>query len=409
MRWLTRASQGGYLSLTIGMLGLVMCGAIAAPLVARAATALRAQETSSPVGSELSGVISAAEHGLWRIENDTAFLSGMTGSPPSSTYTLDLPEGTATITVTQSSDPPGGDGLNLYLTVTPNLVQPNTATTVTYTIRAVNNSSSAQSIDRVEADPQSFNPTYVANSTTGFTTAEPTYTAGAWRWNVVPAVLVPPFASEVSMSWQMQINQNEGDYFVAGSARFVNVGTVTAPMTSSVRVASMNDIDVGTTVTPPLVSAGNNLEFEYTITITNNAISTRTIDWVKHYTGTEFNHLVGSTSGFTTADPQRNSDGNGRWEYSWNVSVPIPSGQSRQLVFDMNANLVPGTYYAESKMRAEEDTQANGQEATATSGNTAPVLAVRIYRITAVLGGREVTVDASLDNLGVTITSWTED
>ena len=409
MGWWTRAAQRGYMSLTFGMIGLVMCGAIASPLVVRAATALRAQETSSPVGDTgVDGAISAAEHALWRIGNDTAFLESMTGEPPGMVYTLDLPEGTATITVTQSSEAPAGDGLSVFLTVTPSLIPPDTATTVAYTLRVVNDGSSAQSIDRVEADPQSFSPTYTTNSTTGFTTVNPVYTAGKWRWTITPSVSVPGFGGEISMSWRMTINEHEGDYFIGGSARFVNIGTIKAPMTSSVRVASMNDIQVSTVVDPALVSSGDGLTFTYTVTVTNNATSTRTIDWLKHYTTKNFDHETGSTTGFTTANPSRNSDGNGRWEYTWNVSVPITAQQSTQLSFDMTADLLPGTYYAESKMRAEEDNQANGQEATATSGNTAPILAVRSYTITAVLNGHEVDVSAILDSSGVTVTAWSE-
>jgi hypothetical protein len=397
------------MSLAFGMIGLVMCGVVAAPVVARAATALRAQETSSPVGQySTDGAISAAEHGLWRIANDAAFLNSFTGTPPSAQYTLALPEGTATITVTQSSEDPGGDGLNVYLTVTPNQIQPDTPTTVDYTIRMVNNGNSAKSVDRVEADPQSFSPTYVNGSTTGITTSNPTYTAGRWRWSISPTVSVPAFGGQVSLSWKMTINEREGDYFVGGSARFVGVGTVSAPMTSSVRVANMADINVSTTVAPALVSSGDGLTFTYTVTITNNATSTRTIDWLKHYTTTDFDHLTGSTTGFTTANPSRNNDGNGRWEYTWDVSVPIAAQNSAQLSFNMRADLVPGTYYAESRMRAEEDQQANGQEATATSGSTAPVLAVRTYTITAVLNGHRVDVTASLDSTGVTVSSWSE-
>jgi hypothetical protein len=59
-------------------------------------------------------------------------------------------------------------------------------------------------------------------------------------------------------------------------------------------------------------------------------------------------------------------------------------------------------------MRAEEDGEANGQEATATTGNTAPILAVRSYTITAIINGQEVDVTASLDSTGISVTSWLE-
>jgi hypothetical protein len=401
------AAQRGYTSLAFGMIGLVMCGAVAAPLVARAATALRAQETSSPIKGGLNGAISAAEHALWRIAHDAAFVEGMTGEPPSAVYTLNLPEGTATITVTQSSEAPEGDGLSAQLTVTPWLIPPDTATTVAYTLRVVNDGTVARSIDRAEADPKSFSPAYQTGSTTGFTTSDPTYESGKWRWSIVPAVSVAPLGGEVSMSWQMEIDEGEGDYFVEGSARIIDVGTVKAPLTSSVRVASMSDIEIFTVVDPPLVSAGDGLEFEFVVTVTNNATSTRTIDYLKHYTATDFDHNTGSTTGFTTQDPQRNSN-NGRHEWTWDVSVPIPAQQSTQLTFSMIADLVPGIYWAVTEMRAEEDTQANGQEATATTGHTAPVEAVRTYTISAVLGGHRVDVTASLDSSGVAVKSWLE-
>lgn len=407
MRGILATAQRGYISLSIGMIGLVSAAAIASPLVVRAATLLNETETTDPFRS--AGTLDAAEHGVWRIANDAAFLSGMTGNPPSALYTLVFPEGTASITVTQSSSVPPGNGLNVYISVAPDKIQPNTPTTVTYTVTVINNSATTRSISQVEADPVgSFSPGYVNGSTSGFTTVNPVYGSSRWRWTISPAVTVNGFGTVATMTWQMTANESQGDYDVDGAASFVGIGAITAHTTASLRAATMNDITVSTIVSPTTVTASSSTPVTYTVTISNSATSTRTIDWLKHYTTREFDHVSGSTSGFTTGNPSRSSDGNDRYEWLWDVNVAIPAQQSRQLTFQMTGNLTPGTFYAESKMRAVEDPEATGQQATATSGNTAPILAVRTYQITAVLNGKQVTLKANLTGGGVVVASWNE-
>jgi hypothetical protein len=404
------ATQRGFMSLGIGMVGLVMCGVVAAPVMVRAATALRAQETTSPTGDDRAA-ISAAEHGLWRVENDAAFLDGLTGDPPSDSYTLDLPTGQAEVTVTQSSAAPAGSGIDVFLSFSPNLIPPSTPTQVTFTLRVINNSNSAASIDRVEATALLFAPTYVNGSTTGFTTADPTYVGfGKWRWTVAPAASVPPFGGETSMSWRMTLNVPEGMYWTLASARLVGIGTEYAPLSSYIRAASMQTVAIDTEVTPSVVTAGSMRTYTYTIEVINNGSTTSTIDWLRHYTKDDFDYQISSTTGFTTADPTVSWDWiNGRNEHYWNVSVPIPAGQSAILTMSVEADVPPGTYYAQTAVRVEEDSQSSGWESTAETGDAAPIEVIRAYEVVATIGNGSVSATITLDSSGVRVASWEED
>ncbi len=78
------------------------------------------------------------------------------------------------------------------------------------------------------------------------------------------------------------------------------------------------------------------------------------------------------------------------------------------LQFDVTGAPLPGTTFASSAIRVEEDDDANWLEPTSATGDTAPITAIRNYVITAVHSGEIVTVEARVGAGGVEIISWTE-
>ncbi|MCH7970012.1 MAG: hypothetical protein IH960_03080, partial [Chloroflexi bacterium] len=179
----------------------------------------------------------------------------------------------------------------------------------------------------------------------------------------------------------------------------------------ALRVTEVNDLTVSTSVTPTEVVAGSPQIYTYTIDITNtDDDDTYTLEFVKHWTSTLFDHISGTSTGISTADPTRNHDViNNRWEWTWNITgVTVSPSSTVSLSFDMTATLLPNTYFVTSGIRVEEDLNANGQETTASTGDTAPITVVRSYTITATQDGKTVTVVAYVTASGVQIVSWVE-
>jgi hypothetical protein len=111
----------------------------------------------------------------------------------------------------------------------------------------------------------------------------------------------------------------------------------------------------------------------------------------------------------TTSDPGRNHDViNDRWEWTWDVAgTPLPASGQVTLTFRMSAVLRPGTHFAVSAANTEEDSPG-GQLVTAGTGNTAPIVAVRIYDVHVEFNGKQIDIEALLTADGLDTLSWTE-
>ena len=399
--------QRGVAALTIALVALFGTAILGGPMLTRVSLGLRSAEEYSPLA--MNDTASAAEHALWRVEHDPDFLSSMTGSPPSAAYTLDFPEGTATITVTASSDAPVGDGLSTTLAVEPGNILPDTPSLVTFTMTIVNDDTDEHQISRVEADPKVFGPQYIVGSTSGFTDIDPTYTAGRWRWDLLPYATVGPFGGEAAISWLMEVDEGEGSYWTAGSARVEGVGTVYAPLTAKVRATELGDLDISLGVAPDQVSAGPEQLFDYTIVVTNSGADPLTLEWIRQFSSRDLDYEVGSTSGVTTADPHRNHDIiNDRWVHTWDVEpTPFGPGTQATLTFSMRGTLLPGTYFAAGSAKVVEDL-GGGFLSTVSTGETAPIVVRRAYDIHVELNGHTVDVETVLGAGGVEVLAWVE-
>lgn len=401
------AGQRGFSTLALALIGLLAGSSLAVPALQIAAGTL-----VSSVGPSASiDARSAAEHALWRLRYDPSVHDEMTGSPPETTYILDFTSSDATVSIVASSDPPADNGLTASLLVTPNTVPEEVAATVTYTLTLTNDDTEAHDVTRFEADPHgSFGPAYLTGTTTGATTQDPVYQAGKWRWNLITPVSIAGFGGTSSISWQMSIDEDDGQYWMRGTVRVDNIGNVDAPLSGSLRATEVNDLMVSTVVTPTEVVAGSPQIYTYTIDITNNGSSDYTPEFVKHWTSTLFDHNSGTSTGISTTDPSRNHDViNNRWEWTWNITgATVAPSSTVSLSFDMTATLLPNTYFVTSGIRVEEDENANGQETTASTGDTAPITVVRSFTITATHNGKTVTVVANVSASGVQIVSWVE-
>lgn len=399
--------QRGIAALTIALISLFGTVILGGPMLARISLGLQSPEEYSPLA--MNDTASAAEHALWLIEHDPDFLSSMAGSPPSAAYTLDFPEGTATITVTASSDAPVGDGLSAALAVEPGNILPDTPSLVTFTMTVVNDDTVEHQISRVEADPKVFGPQYIPGSTSGFTDIDPTYTAGRWRWDLLPYATVGPFGGEATISWLMEVDEGEGNYWTAGSARVEGVGAISAPLTANVRVANLGDLDIQVTVAPDQVTAGSEQSFDYTLVVTNSGTDPLTLEWIKQFSSTDLDYEVGSTSGVTTADPHRNHDIiNARWVHTWDVEpTPFDPGTQAALTFRARGTLLPGTYFAAGSAKVVEDL-AGGLDSSVSSGETAPIVVRRAYDIHVELNGHTVDLETVLGAEGVEVLAWVE-
>jgi hypothetical protein len=400
-------SQRGFSTLTLALIGLLAGTSLALPAMQLAAGTL-----ASSVGpSATIDARSAADHALWRLKYDPTVHDEMVGSPPELDYILGFPSGNAVINIEASSDPPLDNGLTATLAVNPAVIPEETATTVTYTLTLTNDDTVSHDVTRFEANPSgSYSPTYLTGTTTGATTNNPVYASGEWRWELITPVTVAGFGGTASISWQMSVDEDDGQYWVRGTVRVDNVGNVDAPLSGSLRATAVNDLEITTVVTPNEVVAGSAQSYTFTIDVTNNGSVDYTPEFIKHWTSTLFDHDTATTAGMSVADPSRNHDVvNNRWEWTWNISgVTITPSSTASISFDMTATLLPNTYFATSGIRVEEDENANGQETTVSTGDTAPITVVRSYTITATHNGETVTVVANVTAGGVEIISWVE-
>lgn len=400
-------SQRGFSTLTLALIGLLAGTSLAVPALQLAAGTL-----GGSVGPTASiDARSAAEHALWRLRHDPTVHDEMDGSPPELDYILAFPSGNAGINIEASSDPPADNGLTATLVVSPAVIPEETLTTITYTLTLTNDDTESHEVIRFEADPNgSYSPTYLNGTTTGATTVNPVYSSGRWRWDLLTPVTVTGFGGTTSISWQMSVDEDDGQYWVRGSARVNNIGNVDAPLSGSLRVTEVNDLEITTVVTPDEVVAGSAQIYTYTIEVTNSGLVDYTPEFIKHWTSTTFDHVSATTSGMSVADPSRNHDViNNRWEWTWNISgVTIAPSSTESISFDMTATLLPNTYFSTSGVRVVEDDNANGQEMTVSTGDSAPITVVRSYTITATHNGETVTVIAYVTASGVEVISWVE-
>jgi hypothetical protein len=396
--------QSGATILPLALAGLLGSSVVAVPLLNRALTSLDATQKSSSVQS--ISAEAAAWYAMWRLEHDPTVHAEFSGSPPTTTFMFRGAE----ITIV-GVEPPDNSGIILSMSATPNMALPETPTVVTYTMILKNDDDVAHDILRVVADPaSSFEPVYVAGTTTGLTTVDPVTTGNKHIWTPVNPVTLAPFGAETTLTWQMTVDEVEGNYWMDGSVRIDGVGDIGGLTEANVLVTAENDLVVTSVVTPVQVEAGVHEQFDYTITIENSGVSSQTLETVKFWATKDLEVVAGSISGFTSGEPTRNSDfkNNDRWEWTWSgLSVLIEPGVPLVMYGTAEGSLSPGTWFSETAIITTEST-ANGQEVAATTSASSPIKAVRVYDISVDFLGTNLSIEALLDNTGVEALTWVE-
>ncbi len=427
--------QGGYAVISLATIGLFGASAAAVPVLNRIVGSLNAAETS-PVSD--SGASCAVEHAMWRLENDPTVWTGMSGSPPTISYTHPACGGTTQANVdiaTLDNPPTGADRFEVALEVAPAVVPTNTDVQFVYTLTVTNNDIVPHDITRLVIDPKwFFAPDTVSGTTSGATTADPVRTGGSFfglewakfQWDLFPYVQIEPFGGEVQISFTAQDNRGSGSHFSGGSVRIDGEGEFFAPNSARIRFQNNNDLKIEQFVTPGVVSAGGAVTYDYTIRATNQGSSDITLEWVRAWMDQDFAYQFGTSEleSVSVSDPSITSSGwlftffsefvtlDSRARYQWNLTpTTITPGSSVDLTYQMQATLEPGTYYSRASGYISE--QPGGiwallELSTSTSGETAPVEVYQGFTITVVHEGTTIEVIGTISENGVEVLSWKE-
>jgi hypothetical protein len=446
--------QGGYVVIALAAIGLFGGIAAAAPVLNRAVGSLKANDASP---SNDGGARAAAEHAMWRLKNEYALWDSMIGEPPSTSYDFEVlgSSENAEVDIIAMSAPPANP-FRVEIVATPDnaravtgfeVFTPWTWPQVTFTLTLTNDDIVDHQVDRVMMYSD-WAPLFKSNSVSGMTTSAPTHpeeepTTGCliqenctYIWNFVP-VTVPAFGGEAQLTWTGYVRATSGWHFMPGDVHVVGYGVVTATDIARVRVGTPSGLTIQESVTPTQRSAGADTVYDYTITVTNNSGSVRTVDWLKHWSppDLEYVELSSQINGADVADPGEIEGGwlyqfldylNENWfnydsrdRYLWDISpTQIQPGQQMVLTFKMQGDFEPGIYHSRAEVLVNEAPggtplqDAMGfilQLPSASTGEAAEITISQGFTVTAEHDGRTVIISGYILPGSIQILSWKED
>lgn len=324
-----------------------------------------------------------AEKAFWQILNDPTFGDNLTPVDPCSETTLDINGETVIVTVCKTFTATNlqGQGIIVTKTVTPGTAPVDVETTFTYTLTLRNEGTGAANIKQIyDYLPPRF--TYVAGSTTGLTTGNPSMndstpiTCGdkpyQLFWNVESdGVTIEP-DQQATLTFQARATVPDGTYYNQASVRYVPWWTsnntpidVFTPFTAEVVVGSGTpycgyDLNVRVTkeVEPPVGVPGVETEFTYTILVENLSAGTRYVCQIEDVLPPTFTYVVGSAGEYganiSPAEPDLDwNSGSGRWTLTWQEGtgnnldplISMDAGETRTQVFRARTVPEPGVDY----------------------------------------------------------------
>jgi uncharacterized repeat protein (TIGR01451 family) len=244
--------------------------------------------------------------------------------------------------------------LGISKTVTPGEVT--RGGTVTYTITLSNTGPTGIPVTRVTETLNSSggNFSYVSGSTSGMTSNNPGTAGQTLTWN---GSWTLPANGALTLNFDVRVNNTNGTYSNP-TATFTATGYGVQTISNTAPV-TVSTYDINKTVSPSAVMSGG--EVVYTITMTNNSWSNRTVTSVVDTLPAGFSYKSGSTTGTTTNDPSIAGQA-----LTWNGNWRISGHGTLTLVFHAYAGSTPGTYYNNA------DWSISGQT-TYPTGDTAPV------------------------------------
>ena len=370
------------------MIMLVAFIALAVPLTVGAIqTAAQFSRNSRVYDDRLTGLYSASsgiEVALWEMVSDPSYGEDLTESSPTKTTQARVNGETVNITVTRifSEQVLQGQGLIAIKLVDPSTVPAIATTTFTYTLTIKNEGTGTAQIKKlIDYLPPGLG--YLAGSTSGLTTQEPTITNIApatcgsspyeLRWNVQPENVMIASGQQLSLVFQAGGMLADGTYYNQASARYdpwwvspdvfvytpfsaeITVGSGTTKCGHNLQVLVTQSVD------PSAPTPGVQTVFTYTVSVENVSPDVRYVCKIQDLLPPSFVYDPGSTGDYPSniwpleplvtweSEPER-------WKLRWadgadNSLEPlasIPAGATKTQVFRAIATTESGLdYYSE--------------------------------------------------------------
>ncbi len=378
---LAREERGG-LTIII-LLGFMV---LAVPVaIGSTQTAAQLARSSQAYDQRLSGMYAASagiEAALWEVVSDPSFDDDLTQVSPSKDITVESNGYTVAVTVTKvfTDEDLQGQGIVVTKDVTPTSTAVGVPTTFTYTLTIRNEGTEAVEVSKIfDYLPPGF--TYVAASTSGLTTLEPTIASDApATCGSVPGRLEGRLngqgisagsGQELTLTFQATATLSDGTYYNQAVVQYdpwwigndvnvytpytseITVGTGTSKCGYNLQVLVTQEVDPET---PPV---GVPTEFTYTITVENVSASNIYVCKVEDQLPPTFTYVSGSSgeypSNIITAEPQLSWETEReRWNLRWadgpddNDLLPLDSisaGGTKSQVFRASTTPVAGADY----------------------------------------------------------------
>ena len=367
LRCLPRDERGGAILVVLAFLVFVVPTVVAALGFAATVSTGSGARTRSAIAQYTS--TGGAEHGLYRVVHEAGYADGLV-LDVADLYTMPINGRTVEITVTKLSatvhDPPAStynSNQRLYAekVVTPDTASPSTLTTFTYTITVTNGDETDKGINQVVDElPAGFS--YVAGTTTGLTTNDPSISGRELEWDVASMgidlapneSIVLSFDADASVPEGVYCNETwvhpGGDNTSSGKTAQVTVGSPASAVCDGTAVRASAAVD------PDSAVAGVATTFAYTVVIANIGSTDVGVSEVRDLLPAGFLYVAGSTAGDLMAQEPATGFQQGRQRLTWSFSPSktVPSGESRTLLLDADATLPPGRYGSAVRVTIDE-------------------------------------------------------
>ncbi len=394
------AVQSGVIGLVLAVISMLSVSAFVIPMLVRASTTSNLQ-SSAPLKTEVGR--SAFEHTAWRIQEDPTFLAGFAGSPPGSTYQLDIGGETAQITVETGSYAAPPHDLALEVTLTPNVIRRWSNSQVDFTLTVYNNTEGTEEIDRVEVYRRDgVSASYMNGTSSGFEDSDPSSISGGWRWDVWPVYPIEGLGGSGSHTWSLDVDDGTDNYWFDVFVRTVSGSTVQVSLEPSINVSNTiqgSGLSMLSTSSPDIVEADVNETYDVQLLMKNEGSSDEGITRIRHYFPSSLSYVSGSTTGVTTSNPSTSTGYGPRgdmtrltWSFSGN-GADLTANSNEYIRFSLSGSLPIGEHFSQSTYRIDDD-NSSSSNFSVTTGMKRVVSSARKFDISVVDGDFSMDTEA---------------
>ncbi|MBI4310805.1 MAG: DUF11 domain-containing protein [Chloroflexi bacterium] len=366
----------------VGLVMALVLLAVAVPLITGALALASNLSIDSGVKERILkrqySLMGATQYSVYRLAFESGYLDSLAEGVPDS-YSIVLNGETITLTAVKIVSPSGtpqfpksdnSRRLRVFKEVAPATTAAATLTTFNYSILIRNEDDEAEQITKVH-DGLAPGFTYLAGSTTGVTTSNPSITLltnGEGEdyqklvWNLAPLHLTLQPGESLTLNFSAQATLGEGNYCNESWAEPGDLLTSTGP-TAKVTVGSPAQTlcpgeaaKVTKDVSPAVVAGGALNTYTYTVHVANTGAEVLHMSLIRDMLPAGFTYVAGSTTGdITTADPQTTLQ-QGRQRLDWTLSPTVAAqpGAQLTLTFQTQAALGPGEYWNEAWITFDE-------------------------------------------------------